>query len=313
MSSKLKSFMMFAATAALFASCSQDGDVINASAERVAVQFSAEALTVTPKTRTTDGGDSWRENDPIGVFMVDNGTDDIAESVSNYRYKATATSPSSTFAADGSVAYYPVSGDKVDFIAYYPYKAAQTLASTLQVNVATQTDQAAIDLLWAKADKGGSGYSKADGLAGNPVNLQFSHQLSKLILTVKNGTGIDDLSGLSVAITGLKTKAAFSLTNGSVGAGSDPATIVLKTTVEPTISDNGVYEAIVLPESTSGVTVKFSLGGNTYTWDLGAAITGFQKGSKYEYEITINKTAVTVSGAISPWTSGGGVGSGNAE
>jgi hypothetical protein len=320
-SMNLKSFMVFAAGAALFASCSQDGDVINSSAERVAVQFSAEALTVTPKTRTTAGGDNWVNGDGIGVFMVNHGTSTInaAENVSNYRYKAAISSPSNsaTFAADGSTAYYPVNGDKVDFIAYYRYKSGQSFG-TYQINVssASQDDQAAIDLLWAKADDNGNGdgYSKADGLANTPVNLQFSHQLSKLILTVEKGTGIDDLSGLSVLITGLNTQAAFTLTNGSVGAGSAPADIVPKTTTVPTALVNGVFEAILLPEATGSAKVEFTLpDGNVYIWDLAAAIAAFQKGSKYEYEITINKTGVTVTGNIEPWTPVTPPGTGTAE
>jgi endonuclease G len=307
----LKSFMIFAATAAFFASCSQDDD---SSDDRVAVQFSASALAATPQTRTTDGGDNWVAGDPIGVFMVNHGTTNPVEGVVNYRYNVAtvAVQPNNaSFTAAGSTAYYPVNGDdKVDFIAYYRYKSGQSFG-TYSIDVADQNDQAAIDLLWAKADKGG--YGKAEGLANTPVNLQFSHKLSKLILTVKKGTGIDDLSGLSVLITGLNTQAAFTLTTGDLDTGSAPATIEPKETTPPDASVNGVYEAILLPEDTGSAKVEFTLGSKVYTWDLAASIPSLVAGKKYEYTITINKTALTVSGEISPWTSDGVVGSGNAE
>jgi hypothetical protein len=302
----LRSLIIFAATAALFASCSQDNDVPNSSAARVAVQFSASALSATPQTRTTAGGDSWVENDLIGIFMVDNGTDDIAESVSNYRYKATATSSLSDFVADGSMAYYPVSGGKVDFIAYYPYSSTQGFG-TYQINVASasQDDQTAIDLLWAKANKGGNGYSKADGLLSSPVDLVFSHQLSKLIMTVEKGAGIDDLTGLTILIAGVNTTAQFDLTDGTLDAVGGPVGIVPKVTTTPTDSEDGVYEAIVLPVSNAGVKVEFTLpDGNTYTWDLEASITtGFQAGKKYIYTITLSKTGLTLTGNITAWSS----------
>jgi endonuclease G len=206
---------------------------------------------------------------------------------------STTSSTGAFTPVSGNTIYYPTNGSSVGFIAYYPYQSSITSLGTYPVNVADQTQK--IDLLYAKTDVN---YNKT----APSVSLTFAHQLSKLVITAQKGTGVDDLTGLSVTIKGLKTKASFDLSAGTLAAGTDAAAITPKTITAPaSASDNGVYEAILLPETATGSTVEFTIGGNTYTWDLGTSISAFAAKTQYNYTITLNKTGVTVSGTITPW------------
>ncbi|MDR1865314.1 MAG: fimbrillin family protein [Bacteroidales bacterium] len=296
------------------ASCNKNEEAPNSTTDRVPVGFSATGVTAAPQTRTTDGGDSWVNGDQIGVFMVNSGTSEINtdENVSNFCYDAQVSSPNSsaTFVANSSVAYFPVDGRKVDFIAYYPWKSGQSFGD-YAVNVGSQTDQVVIDLLYANSrENKPEGYSKADGLANRPVELKFSHQLSKLILRVWKGTGVTDLTGLSVVIKNLNTRAIFNLNNPSGGLGNvgTPADVTPKETTAPSGSADGIYEAILLPGSTAGATVEFTLGGNTYVWNLAASIPTFEAGSKYIYIITLHKSGAVPEGTITLWEDEHGLG-----
>ena len=74
------------------------------------------------------------------------------------------------------------------------------------------------------ADKA-EGYTK-----NNPVvSFNFSHQLSKLVLTITPGDGLTaaDLENLSVTVGGQHTTATFNLSDGTLTAGAETTDITL--------------------------------------------------------------------------------------
>jgi formylglycine-generating enzyme required for sulfatase activity len=177
----------------------------------------------------------------------------------------------------------------VDFIAYYPWKSGQTLGN-YPVDVSTQTNPAAIDLLYSN---NATGKNKSSGA----VQLSFTHALAKLALTVQKGTGIASLSGLTATIKGMNTQANFDLSAGTFGAASAQADITPLCTQTPGAATDGKYEALLLPLSMTGVTVEFALNGATYTWTPAAstpALNALQGGYRHDYTITVNKTGITV-------------------
>ncbi|MDR0983205.1 MAG: fimbrillin family protein [Culturomica sp.] len=290
----------------LFISCNKnDSDEIK-DTTLVPVQFSS----ATQSTRTTDGGDKWVAGDSIGIFMVKTGTTTISDNVINYRYDATTTSSANKSgfapAANADTIYYPMDDTKVDFIAYYPYRNAQTLTN-YSIDLSNQSDPAAIDLLYgSSAVSYSEGYCKSDALNDTNllVSLSLEHMLSKLELTVTKGAGVTDLTELTnVIITDVDTAANLNLATGILQTvtTSDGDINTLMTTT-PTATVDGAYEAILLPvSSTTGVKVSFVLNGETYVWDLSNEITSFVAGKKYVYTISLNKTGVTVEGTIEPW------------
>jgi hypothetical protein len=246
-------------------------------------------------------GSTWGAGDAIGVFMVDKGTINVRNSEANKKYVTSTGNGTFAPATSPDTVYYPVNGDKVDFIAYYPYALSITTLGAYPVNVANQSNPAAIDLLYAKATNGGSGYDKTNAF---PVTLSFSHQLSKLTLNVsapEASTQITpaDLTTMTVSIAGLNTSASFNLAAGTLGAASVPAAITPRT-----VTAGEKYEAILLPGSFSGVSVTFTItdGKNpdAYVWNLNADT--FQAGKEHVYSVSFTDGAIAVTGVITDWT-----------
>jgi formylglycine-generating enzyme required for sulfatase activity len=245
------------------------------------------------QTRTSvdaGGATQWLAGDETGIFMTGD--------AGNRKYGVSNAATGELSPADAAnTLYYPQAGN-VDFIAYYPWKSGQALGS-YPVDVSGQTNPAAIDLLYSN---NATGKNKNSGA----VQLSFTHALSKLSLTVTEGTGISSLAGLTVTIKGMDTRANFDLSNGTFGTASAQADITLLCTQTPTTTLDGNYEAILLPLSMTGVTVEFALNGATYTWTPAAgmpALSALQGGYRYAYTVTVNKTGITVSdGTITPWT-----------
>lgn len=295
---KTKFLSAVAISALLFASCSND-DTPEVNDGRV--KFTS-GITATPQTRvaTDDAGNStWSVNDPIGIYMVANGTTTVAGSAENIPYKATTAAASTSFTPSGATTiYYPVNTPaKVDFIAYHPYESS-VADWVYPVNVSTQTPQTNIDLMYATADNSGQGYDKTS----TNVDFTFDHQLVKLIINVSTGAGVTGTVS-SVSIAGMNTSAKFDL-KGSAGLTDlgTPQAIVPYTATAGT-----KYEAILLPMAalSAANTVTFTTTtGETFTWVMANNITGLAAGRIYVYYITLTKYAVNASGSISNWTVG---------
>jgi hypothetical protein len=268
--------------------------------EAVAVQFSSNIGNLSPLIRPAAVGSSWENSDAIGVFMVNHGTTNVRGDATNRKYVTAAGN--GTFAADGAgnTIYYPVNGDKVDFITYYPYQSSITTLGNYPVNVATQTTPAAIDLLYATANNSGSGYDKSNASA---VALTFDHKLSKLTLNTSVAAGSTeiiaaDLLTMTVTIAGMNTQASFNLAAGTLGAGSSKANITPKT-----VTAGAKYEAILLPENFTGVTVTFSIsagnGAGNYVWNVPNGT--FEAGKDHVNAITFTDSGISVTGTINDW------------
>lgn len=248
---------------------------------------------------------TWENNDAIGVFMVANGGTAVVDGVANKRYVTDGTGAFN--AGSGSEVYYPSDDGRVDFITYYPHDAGITGLGSYAVDVADQSDLAAIDLLYATADNGGQGYNQS---GSGPVNLVFTHQLTRLLLNTSPGAGVTaaDLQGMTITISGMNTQALFDLSSGTLGAANTPASIV-----PATVSNGQAYEAIVLPADivANTVSVTFELHPGTpesevFIWNVEA--TSFASGYEYVYNISFSRSGaaneVTISATINEWLQG---------
>lgn len=289
----MKNQSVFAAAAlSLFvmtSSCKKDLNGTNPAGS--AVKFSS-AITGQIKTKALNN--LWESTDAIGVFMK-NGTGLSNVLAANKKYSTTGDGEFAPAAADQAI-FYPQDGSTVDFIAYYPYKTAVT-ANTYAVDVTSQSSQPAIDLLYTN---NAVGLSKTSSNA----NLIFTHQLSKVEFTVKNGAGVADLNGLSTVLGGLNTKADFNLATGVLSNASQAVDITAKTS---TVSAKVISEAIILPVAdAAGKVVTFSLPAGQFKLTLPAS-TKFEAGKKYTYEIELKNgvaapVAVAISATITDWT-----------
>jgi len=295
----MKKLIFIAATSAaiVFNSCDSAVDNTTDSNERVAVQFASSEASI--QTRVGSDG-FWETNDPVGIFMYDAAetlsSASIKENADNIRYKAEATGAgtlSTSFAADGTTIYYPVSGS-VKFIAYYPYTATANLNNFVRtIDLSSQANQATLDVLYAATT---SSYDKTSGT----VTLPFAHKLVKLVFAISNGAGVTEslANGLTVKITDQQTAGAIDLTTGAVTTSGATADLTILNG-----SGNSTAEAIVFAQTTSGKKFTFTnAAGETFT---GAIPDTWEAGKKYTYTVTLKKNAVSISGTITDWITGG--------
>lgn len=296
-----KQVLLIFAVAALLAGCSNDTDTDTGNDARVSLQVSGG---INIRTRAQDK--DWDKGDAIGIYMVNAGSTDIAEESENRRY-ITAEGDGKFSPTPGKTIYFPIDGSTTDFLAYYPFEAALT-NGTFPVDVSSQTDQTAIDLMTAKT------VSTADKPLDKDhykVSLAFTHRLTKLSLTITAGNGIaaKDLAGLKVEITNQRAKGTYSPLSETFSVTSEPVqTIALNTTASGTSA-----VAILLPTTepeginpiVAGRQFVFTLAGTgeVFRWDIPDS-KSFKQGDKNIYDITINRTSLDVTATIIDWNEG---------
>lgn len=270
-------------------------------------------VTATPSSRVAidDQGKSvWNENDPIGIFMVKHGATTVVNAAANMKYTAAQAGASTSFTPSGSDIYYPLDESaKVDFIAYHPYGDAIGDDFAYAINLSDQTSQTNIDLMTAKADNSGKGYSKENGRNNSAVNFTFTHRLVKLVMNVTKDASVPGtITGVS--IKGMNTAATFDL-KGVAGFTSVGSPIA----ITPSKTSENKYEAILLPVAalTDDHLVTFTTDeGETYNWVMKKQISSLEVEKIYTYDVNVTKYEIIASGAINRWTEGS-KGSGTAE
>lgn len=270
------------------------------------------ALQVTSGIQTRAIGSTWQKDDAIGIYMLKAGGTVIAENATNKRY--TTDAESNAFKAeDYETIYFPVDGSDVDFIAYYPQ---QTLTDgSMTINVSSQTSLPKIDLMTAKVQ---SADSKKYNKSQPNVAFNFSHKLTKIELNIAYGTGLTakDLEGLTVEITNQRTKASYTPLTETLTLNTDqtPQAVTFNT------AENGMTaEAILLPNSEvfnpqiANRQLVFTLknpgvDGKTevFRWSI-IDEKDFKAGERNIYNITINRTGLTVTATIEDWNPGNGL------
>ena len=283
---KMIKFFALALLAGAMVSCNTEDTASTTPNGKVAVQFTGG---ISVNTRAS--GLAWANGDRIGIFMTGTkqalSADAIKEGVDNVCYQ---TSGSIAFSpiSGGKTIYYPIDGD-VDFYSYYP----QTTVSNYKValNVADQTNQEAIDFMYAKT----TGCNKATP----QVDLRFSHMLSRLILNVQPGNGLteDDLNKLKVTIKDQNTTATFNLADGVISGDGNPANIKMKA-----VQVGKRYEAILLPTASKIREIEFDLDNGydaPFVWKMDQELTG---GNLYNYTtVKLTRSTVDMMGTIQSW------------
>ena len=295
----MKKFNLLAIIAiiGITASCNHKDNYIP-SENRTKVKFSSSIITAIPATKAIDI--TWEPNDAIGIYMFERNATTVVEEKSNVKYVTQGGSTNTSFVNSGNIIYFPDNGDEVRFMSYYPYTNEIT-SNIYKVDVSSQTSQKDIDLLYSFKEDGY--YSKAT--PGKTIPLTFEHKLTKIIINVKSGEGIDaeDLETLQVGFTGLNTQADFDLINGSLTNLSEVAAIEPKN-ASPKDGYQVGYEAIVLPTTEiEGAKIVFTLNSeDEFSWDFNKALA---QSTKYTFNVTINRSGIVVVATIKEWLNGG--------
>ncbi|MDR0891703.1 MAG: fimbrillin family protein [Mediterranea sp.] len=269
----------------LWTGCVQENGLSEPISSLTPVQFTAHSVAQIA-TRTTADGNEWSDNDEIGLFMQG------AATASNCPYKVSDAESGALIPAGDDGVYYPATDGTVSFTACYPYKAGMT-GNSYPVDVTNQSTPGNIDLLYSN---NATGVHRDD----QPVELEFSHALSKLTVTVRTSATVTSLEGLTVDIRGASAKGNFDV---STGAFNSLATKTFNAKVVDATTHT--YEAILIPGSTSGSAVYFTIGHDSYSWFIPSKISTLVAGMHYNYTVTLHRSSVTVlDNGNSTWTIG---------
>lgn len=266
----------------ILSACSEENQTMPGSeTDQALVSFTA---SIEGETRATDT--DWEIGDAIGVFMTKAGTALSNESIvdeANNRMYTTSSSDGKFLPTTGQSIFYPTDGSKVDFTAYYPYKE---ILDNFQypVDVTDQSKPAELDLMYAN--------NVREVGKGNTNRLIFDRQLASIKLNITMGKGITSLNGLKVNLTGLPTRAAFSLAEGTLTA--DKASVANIAMRMETNATAATASAILLPiDSWKGVTLVFTLDGKSYTVKMDNA-SALSKGKRLVYNVVLKNTGGTI-------------------
>lgn len=287
----MKKALILAVTAMMIACSTETYEFVGTRSD-VQVSFSGQI-----QTRVT--GDSWDALDEVGIFMFQAGqtlsNEVIVDDAFNRKY--VYSMDNAGFEPDAGIdkMYYPVDG-AVDFIAYYPFGNIED--GGIYIDTYNQVSQQELDLLY-------SNNLKNISATAEPQSLQFKHQLSKVLFTLTpgEGVGMEDLSGLTLTIEGVKTQAFFSLADGTINIDAEAPVQDVKGLVTES-EDKIQVEAILIPQQCAGLRIFIRLeNGRTYVFSF-SENSEWMTGNKYLYEVELSNsiTEATLKSEIVGWT-----------
>lgn len=297
-------------------------------------------------TRAHDS--SWDNDDRIGVYATKAGsTYTIIPSGNNIEYKITEGGETwvgnenvyKLFEKVDNEIYLPADGSAIDVYAYYPYASGIAESNPRSITIPTNQNESSADADLRACDVL---VAKTVSTEEHPVNIDnisarllFRHVLSKVLIKVKLGTGVQ-LSDIQNKIN------SVILTNqptvGSVTPLSQSLTISTEASTKKTISakpvtsgdaDYEAYEstgtiqtfrALLMPNNeTTNPTgtstdvavnphlITFTVGDENVTYHYPITYT-LRSGYQTTFTITFGATGIKVDATIQPWTADGTTG-----
>lgn len=305
---KSSNYLFMTAAAVVFAACSNENDPVNDGP--VAAQINAEIDGMT----TRASGTVWAEGDAISVTVKSVANSGKTKGANVKYHKIT-----NGWEVDDAPIYFE-DLNEVTFSAYYPFQgtsgtSAGTISKTITADDQTAKNQPKIDFMFASGAKA----SKKNPI----VNFQqvdanndhrFKHCMSQLTLTFIAGTGVTlpgkltEYTVLTVTMDG-----EFNTETGEAKASMHPGTSISL----PLTPDKDTYTAaplILFPQTQpqNKFFINVTVEGVRYAAELQLPVETdyqFKAGVNLTYEVTINKTGLSVGTAeIVDWETQVGTG-----
>ena len=246
----IKSLFLTLPLLAGLASCTADLDE-HSSWDHVDVPNFSASLLDNGKIVKAQG--TWADNAQFGIFASKRGQSVDQACHANVPY---AMGADGTLNPVGKKITYTY-GEKVDFTAYSPYAAGK--GTLIPVDVADQANPSAIDLVV-------SNNARNKTFGDQQVELNFQHQLSRIILNIENNTGLSS-EDLGLSLSGLKTKANFDLPTLSL-IPDEASTADINMLID---AEKKKASAIVLPAAkVENAYINATIGGKTASVALNA-------------------------------------------
>lgn len=312
-----KYFILPAVLLLALTACNSEEEATGNSGENIPVSFTADIAGQQP-TRAYDR--TWENGDKIGISGT---SGDVT--YTNVAYETTNGDGNFTIVPGGTTIYYRTT-DAVTFTAYYPQTDLAADVVTIPADTREQSAQKSFDFLRAQ----GTG-SKAS----KNVAFSFAHKMTRLVLTIKPGTGVsyEEVKTAKLMLSNYLYKGSFNVTTRTAAAKAEtPAEYKPFANNDDTGKDYNApsatdevkqtvtYSLILFPQNfdtASGMTFEAVLGQTLSTQlDFTTANRDAQDadpknelvtGRQYNLSIVLNKKEATVTGCeISAWKNANG-------
>ncbi len=291
---KRNRILSLAAVAAMMAACSSNdipAPVVDEMTDTpVTVNASvAELITRADGTPLTSGS--------LGLYFITEGSDDERYTVSNkevnYLYQTW------TF-VDKPLLWKDMSTN-VSYYAYYPY--VDNIDDDEIITVTAAVDQSVklgTDFLYA-----GSITTSGNDTQGGGININFTHQMAKLTVTLRPGTELEYTPTYeSVSVGGFINECEFSLSTGHWGdvAHNNITNILMKK------KDVSSFEALLIPQENKTLSVTIlTEDAKLYVYEKEGVT--FEPGKAYTLNLIVGHDKVEVASvSASSWVDEGGGG-----
>ena len=284
---KTNRIIQLAAGVLLLTACTSDfyEEYVNG---RVPVSLGYEVLTAEESTRTaastTLNDANIASGDAITVKIKNNGA--ATSAYTSYTYTAGdggAMNPPSP------KPYYPTGSTNIDILAYYPANAASNF--DVAADQTTDPNYKASDLMVATVTN--------QARTTSTVELAFQHKMAKLVVTATAGEGVNTIQ--TITLKNVKRRVTFTNTSGEVGT----ATSISGTDVilfKSGTGTSGTGAALIPAQTITGDVLEIVTDQGTAIYNVPAGKT-FNANTKYTISVTVNRTAVGATNAIT-WGSG---------
>lgn len=308
------------------ASCSNDHVISQPGAEDTPIRIQANVGAVTTKAASNIQGGQFDANETIGIFLKEHlGASETNVMTYSNDITGTVNSTDQSKIDLSQAQYFPSNGRSVDCLAIYPKQNKGSNITSAISTFSVQEDQSsadnykASDLMYAY---------KENTTKGDPIQLTFTHLLSKIIVEVVADASVNNSVLSDVYVDLLTTNKTIDISVPDIAQGSESSTktvTVSSTTSEPTTiklghptyssgSQTGEVAAIIVPQTINSLTpfIKVRLNNNggtgldyaTYTYTPSANVT-FAGTKSYKYTITIKAGSISVENVqITPWSPG---------
>lgn len=275
-----------AALATLLAACSNDSDVFNT--PDYADTPIGLNVNVSPMATRAGYEQGALTEGSFGLYLTTQDTE------GDERYNCTNREVryESGWTIQGEQLLWKSNDATVTYYAYLPYTGivsdATNYAFTVQTDQSTEDNVKASDLLCT---------GQQPATPGTALDITFKHALSKLNVTLKKGSELEDgqnLTFTSVTLSNCATATTVNLTDGTTDTATKSQTITLYAATE-----NEQYECILVPQ-TFNQTLKVEItdnNGKVYTFTSNKDLT-FASGKQYTLNLTVGRDKVTT-GTIS--------------
>lgn len=276
-----------AALATLLAACSNDSDVFNT--PDYADTPIGLNVNVSPMATRAGYEQGALTEGSFGLYLTTEGTN------SDERYNCTNREVryESGWTIQGEQLLWKSNDATVTYYAYLPYTGtvgnAASYAFTVKTDQSTEDNVKASDLLCT---------GQQPATPGTALDITFKHALSKLNVTLKKGSELEDgqnLTFTSVTLSNCATATTVNLTDGTTGNTTNSGQTITLYAATP----NEQYECILVPQ-TFAQSLKVEItdnNGKVYTFTSNKDLT-FASGEQYTLNLTVGRDKVTT-GTIS--------------